>query len=35
MTYTVVVDDRPITTFTTDDRGSIDVEIESGAGLSP
>ncbi|MGH9174899.1 MAG: hypothetical protein ACRD1H_11105 [Vicinamibacterales bacterium] len=28
-TFTVVIDDRPVTTFNTDDRGSIDVEIES------
>lgn len=27
-TFTVVIDDRPVATFTTDDRGSIDLEIE-------
>jgi hypothetical protein len=28
-TFTVVIDDRPVTSFVTDDRGSIDLEIES------
>ncbi len=28
-TFTVVIDDRPVTAFVTDDRGSVDVEIES------
>ena len=30
--FTVVVDDRPTATFTTDDRGSIDLEIEAVSG---
>jgi hypothetical protein len=29
-TYTVAIDDRPVATFTTDDRGSIDVELQEG-----
>jgi len=29
-TFTVVVDDRPVATFTTDDRGSIDMELQEG-----
>jgi hypothetical protein len=28
-TYSVVINDRPVTMFTTDDRGSIDIEILS------
>jgi len=28
-TFTVFIDDRPVTAFNTDDRGSIDLEIES------
>ena len=35
-TFTVVVDDREVGRFTTDDRGSIDVELQEGdAGLLP
>ncbi|MGE0866759.1 MAG: hypothetical protein AB7P34_22880 [Vicinamibacterales bacterium] len=29
-TYTVAIDDRPVATFITDDRGSIDVELQEG-----
>lgn len=29
-TYTVAIDDRPVATFTADDRGSIDVELQEG-----
>ena len=32
-TYTVVIDDRPVASFTTDDRGSIDVELQEGEAL--
>jgi hypothetical protein len=28
-TFTVFIDDRPVTAVNTDDRGSIDLEIES------
>ena len=28
--YTVVIDDRPVGSFTTDDRGSVDLEIQEG-----
>jgi len=34
-TYTVVVDDRPVATFTTDDRGSIDMELQEGELTPP
>lgn len=27
-TFTVVIDDRPVLTFQTDDRGSVDIEVE-------
>lgn len=30
-TFTVVIDDRPVASLRTDDRGSVDVEIESPA----
>jgi hypothetical protein len=33
-TFTVVIDDRPVATFKTDDRGSVDVEIESAPRAS-
>jgi hypothetical protein len=29
-TFTVVIDDTPVGRFTTDDRGSVDVEIQEG-----
>jgi hypothetical protein len=29
-TFAVVIDDRPVGTFTTDDRGSIDMELQEG-----
>jgi hypothetical protein len=28
--FTVVIDDRPVGSFTTDDRGSVDLEIQEG-----
>ena len=28
--YTVVIDDRTVGTFTTDDRGSVDFELQEG-----
>ena len=28
--YTVVIDDRPVGTFTTDDRGGVDFELQEG-----
>ena len=31
-TFTVVIDDREVGRFTTDDRGSIDVELQEGEG---
>jgi hypothetical protein len=34
-TYTVVVDDRPVGTFTTDDRGSVDMELQEGELTAP
>jgi len=34
-TYTVVVDDRTVATFTTDDRGSIDMELQEGEITPP
>jgi len=34
-TFTVVVDDRPVATFTTDDRGSIDMELQEGEITPP
>ena len=35
--FTVYLDDRPAATFTTDDRGSIDIEIQAGSpdGMPP
>jgi hypothetical protein len=29
-TFTIVVDDRTVGTFTTDDRGSVDMEVQEG-----
>ena len=29
-TFTVVVDDRPVASFATDDRGSVDMELQEG-----
>jgi hypothetical protein len=29
-TFTVVVDDRPVASFMTDDRGSVDMELQEG-----
>lgn len=34
-TFTVVVDDRPVASFTTDDRGSIDMELQEGEIAPP
>lgn len=34
-TFTVAIDDRQIASFTTDDRGSIDVELQEGELLTP
>jgi hypothetical protein len=28
--FTVHIDDRPVASFTTDDRGSIDMELQEG-----
>jgi hypothetical protein len=29
-TFTVVIDDRPVASFMTDDRGSVDMELQEG-----
>jgi hypothetical protein len=34
-TYTVAIDDRPVATFSADDRGSIDVELQEGEITAP
>ena len=34
-TFTVVVDDRTVGAFTTDDRGSFDMELQEGEATSP
>ncbi len=34
-TFAVVIDDRPVGTFTTDDRGSIDMELQEGEIPAP
>ena len=34
-TFTVVVDDRVVATFTTDDRGSVDMELQEGEVAVP
>ena len=34
-TFAVVIDDRTVGTFTTDDRGSIDMELQEGKIPSP
>lgn len=31
--FTVVIDDRPVGSFTTDDRGSVDMELQEGEPL--
>jgi hypothetical protein len=34
-TFAVVIDDRQVATFTTDDRGSIDMELQEGEATQP
>jgi hypothetical protein len=34
-TFTVVIDDRIVGTFTTDDRGSVDMELQEGENPAP
>jgi hypothetical protein len=34
-TFTVVVDDRPVASFATDDRGSVDMELQEGEMPTP
>ena len=34
-TFSVVIDDRIVGTFTTDDRGSVDMEIQEGEVVPP
>jgi hypothetical protein len=34
-TFAVVIDDRQVATFTTDDRGSIDMELQEGEAPPP
>jgi hypothetical protein len=34
-TYHVIINDRPVAAFTTDDRGSVDVEFQSVPSSSP
>ncbi len=34
-TFTVVVDDRPVASFATDDRGSVDMELQEGELPAP
>lgn len=33
--YTIVIDDRAIGTFVTDDRGSADLELQEGESIAP